>query len=65
MTSYQSYGVKLTKGQLEKLGRAYKSNSSITIRLDKNQLSGNHELMLTKTQIHKIKKPKVMVLVLI
>ena len=47
MTSYQSYGVKLTKGQLEKLGRAYKSNSAITIRLDKNQLSGNNELMLT------------------
>lgn len=51
MTSYQSYGVKLTE---EKLGRAYKSNSAITMRLDKNQLSGNHELMLTKTQINKI-----------
>ena len=58
MTSYQSYGVKLTKRQLEKLGRAVKSNSAITIRLDKNQLSGDHELMLTKTQINKLKKAK-------
>ena len=58
MTSYQSYGVKLTRGQLEKLGRAYKSNLAITIRLDKNQLRGDHELMLTKIQVNKIKKSK-------
>ena len=30
MTTYHSYGVNLTKGQVEKLGRAYKSNSAIT-----------------------------------
>ena len=46
----------LSKGQLEKLSRAYNNNSAITIRLANNELSGPHELMLTKTQINKLKK---------
>ena len=56
MTKYYSYGVSLSKGQLEKLLRAYNNNSAITIRLAKNELSGPHELMLTKTQINKLRK---------
>ena len=56
MTKYYSYGVSLSKGQLEKLTRAYNNNSAITIRLANNELSGPHELMLTKTQINKLKK---------
>ena len=56
MTKYYSYGVLLSKGQLEKLLWAYNNNSAITIRLAKNELSGPHELMLTKTQINKLKK---------
>ena len=51
MTKYYPYGVSLSKGQLEKLSRAYNNNSAITIRLARNELSGPHELMLTKTQI--------------
>ena len=46
----------LSKGQLKKLSRAYNNNSAITIRLAKNELSGPDELMLTKTQINKLKK---------
>ena len=46
----------LRKGQLEKLSQAYNNNSAITIRLANNELSGPHELMLTKTQINKLKK---------
>ena len=46
----------LSEGQLEKLLRAYNDNSAITIRLARNELSGPHELMLTKTQINKLKK---------
>ena len=38
-----SLGVSLSKGQLEKLSRAYNNNSAITIRLDRNELSGPHE----------------------
>ena len=56
MTKYYSYGVSLSKGRLEKLSRAYINNSAITIRLARNELSGPHELMLTKTQINKLKK---------
>ena len=56
MTKYYPYGVSLSKGQLEKLSRAYNDNSAITIRLTRNELSGPHELMLTKTQINKLKK---------
>ena len=56
MTKYYSHGVSLSKGQLEKLSRAYNNNSAITIRLARNELSGPHELMLTKTKINKLKK---------
>ena len=56
MTKYYPYGVSLSKGQLEKLSRAYNNNTGITIRLTRNELSGPHELMLTKTQINKLKK---------
>ena len=56
MTKYYPYGVSLSKGQLEKLSRAYNNNSAITIRFARNELSGPHELMLTKAQINKFKK---------
>ena len=56
MTKYHPYGVSLSKGQLEKLSNAYNNNSAITIRLARNELSGPHELMLTKTQINKLRK---------
>ena len=56
MTKYYPYGVSLSEGQLEKLSRAYNNNSAITIRLDRKELSGPHELMLTKTQINKLRK---------
>ena len=56
MTKYCSYGVSLSKGQLEKLLRTYNNNSAIRIRLVNDELSGPHELMLTKTQISKFKK---------
>ncbi|CAH3164540.1 unnamed protein product [Porites evermanni] len=56
MTKYYPYGVSLSKGQLEKLSRAYNNNSAITIRLARNEFSGPHELMPTKCQINKLKK---------
>ena len=46
MTKYYSYGVSLSKGQFEKLSRAYNYNSAITIRLARNELSGPNELMV-------------------
>lgn len=56
MTKYYPRGVKLSSGQKEKLAKAYANNSAITIRLASNELVGNDELMLTKTQINKFKK---------
>ena len=57
MTQYFPYGVKLSQGQKEKISRAYTSRSPITLRLEKSDLKGNNdELMLTKTQIKRIKK---------
>ena len=56
MTKYLEYGVSLSEGQKENLVKAIKTNSELTLRLKKNQLSGKDELMLTKTQHNKIKK---------
>ena len=56
MTQYFPYGVKLSKGQMQKLSKAYTSRTPITLRLEKSDLKGTDELMLTKTQINRIKK---------
>ena len=56
MMQYFPYGVKLSEGQLEKLSKAYTNNSAITLRLEKSDLKGNDELILTKTQIKRIQK---------
>ena len=56
MTQYFPYSVKLSQGQIQKLSRAYTTRSPITLRLDKSDLKGNTELMLTKTQIKRIQK---------
>ena len=53
--SYQSYSVSLTEGQKAKLARAYKNRSPITIRLKNEQLGGDFPLLITKTQINRIK----------
>ena len=56
MTTYHPYKVNLSKGQKDKLGRAFKANSAITLRLSAKQTSGNDELMLTANQKKKIAK---------
>ena len=56
MTNYYSYGVSLSQGQKDRLAKAYENNSAITIQLYNNELVGNDELMLPKTQINKLKK---------
>ena len=58
MANYHSYDVSLSKGQLQKISRAYNNNSAITIRLANKELSGPDELMLTKTQVSKLKRRK-------
>ena len=56
MTTYHQYKVNLSKGQKDKLGRAFKANSAITLRLSGNQTSGSDELMLTANQKKRIAK---------
>ena len=60
MTTYRPYKVKLSNGQKHRLAKAYQSNSPITIRLTKNELSGNDELLLTANQIKRIIKAKTL-----
>ena len=55
-TGYYPYKINLSKGQLEKLKRAIKNRSPITLRLNIKDLSGNHQLLLTERQINKLKK---------
>ena len=56
MTTYLEYHVNLSDGQKENLAKAMKTGSELTLRLKNNQLRGNDELMLTKTQGNKIQK---------
>ena len=56
MTTYHPYKVNLSEGQKKKLGRAFKANSALSLRLSANQTSGSDELMLTANQIKRIAK---------
>ena len=56
MTTYLEYHVNLSDGQKTNLAKAIKNGSELTLRLKNNQLRGNDELMLTKTQVNKIQK---------
>ena len=50
MTQYFPYGVRLSKSQMEKLSKAYVNKTPITLRLEKSDLAGTDELMLTKNE---------------
>ena len=56
MTSYHSHDVKLSQGQKQKLAKALRNNSAITIRLSHDELNGPDQLMLTKSQINRLRK---------
>ena len=56
MTPYLEYHLNLSDGQKANLAKVIKTGSELTLRLKNNQLRGNDELMLTKTQVNKIQK---------
>ena len=56
MTSYIEYGVNLTDNQKMNSASAINNKTPLTLRIKHSNLIGNDELMLTKTQIGKIKK---------
>ena len=55
---YHEFQVKLSEGQKAKLAKAMKDGSALKLRLGKNALTGNDELMLSLRQIEKLKKAK-------
>ena len=59
MTEYKAFNVSLSENQKSKLAKAIMSKSPITLRLSSDELSGNDNIILTKTQINKIKKSKI------
>jgi hypothetical protein len=58
MTEYRMHGLTLTDGQMHKIIKAAKKHDSVTIRLTKDNLWGDHKLPLTETQINRINKTK-------
>ena len=54
MTTYFEYGVNLTDNQKRSLASAMTNNTPL--RLKHSNLTGNDELMLTKTQLKRIQK---------
>ena len=56
MTTYFEYGVNLTDYQKRSLASAMNNKTPLTLRIKNSNLSGNDELMLTKTQLGRIQK---------
>ena len=56
MTTYFEYGVNLADNQKRNLASAMNNNAPLTLRIKHSNLSGNDELMLTKTQLKRIQK---------
>jgi len=54
MTKYRAYGIKLTQGQLKKIIDAHERGVGITLKISKDNLSGNDQIYLTETQINRI-----------
>ena len=54
----QEYKVNLSQGQKAKLAKAIRDGSALKLRLSKNALSGNDELLLSPRQIAKLQKAK-------
>ncbi len=58
MTTYTAHGVSLTEGQKRNLSTAANARRGITLRLTARQLAGSDQLMLTKTQLTRIRTAK-------
>ena len=56
MTNYIEYGVNLTDNQKMNLASAINNKTPLTLRIKHTNLLGNDEMMLTKTQIGKMRK---------
>ena len=55
-TTYHPYKIALTDGQKKKLQKAYVSKTAVTLRVKPSQIGRGDELLLTATQISRLKK---------
>ena len=55
-TTYHPYEIALTDGQKKKLQKAYVSKTAVTLRVKPGQIGRGDELLLTATQISRLKK---------
>ena len=55
-TTYHPYKIALTDGQKKKLQKAYVSKTAVTLRVKPVQIGRGDELLLTATQISRLKK---------
>jgi len=55
-TTYHPYKIALTDGQKKKLQKAYVSKTAVTLRVKPGQIGLGDELLLTATQISRLKK---------
>ena len=55
-TTYLPHKIALTDGQKKKLQKAYVSKTAVTLRVKPNQIGRGDELLLTATQISRLKK---------
>ena len=55
-TTYHPYKIALTDGQKKKLQKAYVSKTAVTLRVKPGQIGHGDELLLTATQISRLKK---------
>ena len=55
-TTYHPYKIALTDGQKKKLQKAYVSKTAVTLRVKPGQTGRGDELLLTATQISRLKK---------
>jgi hypothetical protein len=53
---YTPYGVTLTIGQIKKIKNAHIKKENVTVKISKENLTGNNKLYLTELQINKIQK---------
>ena len=55
-TTYLPYKIELTDGEKNKLQKAYVSKTAVTLRVKPKQIGRGDELLLTATQISRLKK---------
>ena len=55
-TTYHPYKIALTDGQKKKLQKAYVSKTAATLRVKPGQIERGDELLLTATEISRLKK---------